>query len=155
MFNMTLLPLAFTLVVGIQAQTPSTSTPAQSKDGNKVKSAEHALAEQKYEKALKLYTKTLNHRHAILVEVDTLEQQEHTATNMDRRASLLAQARILGDQLNATRSERELLSVQLEHVDDCVKTYYGTIDKNISDLTVREAELVKSCQSLKLYPPEK
>jgi hypothetical protein len=36
----------------------------------------------------------------------------------------------------------------LEHVDACVAVYRKTIDKKNADLTVRESEQVKACQSL-------
>jgi hypothetical protein len=49
----------------------------------------------------------------------------------------------------------ELLVTQLEHVDSCVTIYHKTIDKRASDLTVRESEQVKACQSLDLYPPNR
>src|ERR1700733_7243004 len=44
-------------------------------------------------------------------------------------------------------------AIQLEHVDDCLKTYHDTIDKKVSDQTTREVENIKLCQSAHLYPP--
>ena len=42
-----------------------------------------------------------------------------------------------------------------EHVDECLTTYKGTIDKKASDQTTREIESIKFCQSARLYPPTK
>jgi hypothetical protein len=44
---------------------------------------------------------------------------------------------------------------RLKHADECTQLYSQTIDKKTSDLTVRETELVKACQSISLYPPQK
>ncbi len=49
--------------------------------------------------------------------------------------------------------EIDSLRDQLKFVDSCSATYRKTIDKKNADLTVRESEQVKTCQSLGLYPP--
>lgn len=41
---------------------------------------------------------------------------------------------------------------QLEMVDACTVVFHRTIDKRASDLTVREAALIKGCEDLDLYP---
>ncbi len=46
-----------------------------------------------------------------------------------------------------------LLRVRMNVADRCTRVYRGTIDKKQSDLTTREADEVKGCQSLDLYPP--
>jgi hypothetical protein len=51
--------------------------------------------------------------------------------------------------------ELDTLEKQLKYVDSCIATYHKTIDKKNADLTVRESEQVKACQSLDLYPPAK
>jgi hypothetical protein len=51
--------------------------------------------------------------------------------------------------------ELDTLQNQLKNVDSCIATYHRTIDKKNADLTVRESEQVKACQSLDLYPPSK
>jgi|SRR5579871_1435215 len=51
--------------------------------------------------------------------------------------------------------ELDTLRNQLKYVDLCLATYRKTIDKRNADLTVRESEQVKACQSLDLYPPPK
>ena len=51
--------------------------------------------------------------------------------------------------------ELDTLQNQLKYVDSCIATYHKTIDKKNADLTVRESEQVKACQSLDLYPPTK
>ena len=55
-------------------------------------------------------------------------------------------------QLHAC-DESESLGTQLKYVDSCLAAYHKTIDKKNADLTVRESEQVKACQSLDLYPP--
>jgi hypothetical protein len=55
----------------------------------------------------------------------------------------------------AACEQSEMLEPQLEFVDSCIATYHQTIEKKNADLTVRETEQVKACQSLELYPPTK
>jgi hypothetical protein len=62
---------------------------------------------------------------------------------------------IAANQRVAACEHSELLEPQLEFVDSCISTYHQTIDKKNADLTVRESEQVKKCQSLDLYPPAK
>ena len=74
------------------------------------------------------------------------------------RASELieATAREIPIQFQKVSSESiELLQRQLEAVDKCVSLYRTTIDRKTSDLTVRQTELVNTCQLLDLYPPIK
>jgi hypothetical protein len=57
----------------------------------------------------------------------------------------------------AERAEQQMsqLEQRLKHADECAKMYSQTIDQKTSDLPVRQTELVKACQSMSLYPPEK
>jgi len=48
-----------------------------------------------------------------------------------------------------------LLRVRMNSADRCASVYRDTIDKKQSDLTTREAEEIKACQSLDSYPPTK
>ena len=45
------------------------------------------------------------------------------------------------------------LKTQLDDVDHCLKIYYTTIDKKMSDQTTREVGQIKACQAEDLYPP--
>ena len=47
------------------------------------------------------------------------------------------------------------LQRRLDLVDSCLSIYRSTIDKKMADYTTREAELVKSCGVIDLYPPER
>jgi ketopantoate reductase len=57
-------------------------------------------------------------------------------------------------RMRAIHDEADLIAAQLERVDECRKVYRSTIDKKMSDLTVRESTAVKACQALGLYPLE-
>lgn len=47
------------------------------------------------------------------------------------------------------------LRARLDHADECTAVYRKTIDQKTSDLTMRESEQIKACQSAGLYPPGK
>jgi len=57
------------------------------------------------------------------------------------------------DDEKARKDEYELLDRKLEHVDSCVLVYRTTINKKLSDLTVKETEQIGDCRLLALYPP--
>ena len=49
----------------------------------------------------------------------------------------------------------EVAHLMYENADACTEIYHTTIDVKVSDLTVKQTELVKGCQSLDSYPPWK
>jgi len=55
------------------------------------------------------------------------------------------------------RIVRELpaLETRFLHADECAAVYKKTIDEKVSELTTRESEQIKACQSAGLYPPDK
>lgn len=59
-------------------------------------------------------------------------------------------------RLAKIKSERDARALEelSKVVAACSKIYHSTIDKKRGDLTVREEEQVKVCQSLNLYPPQ-
>lgn len=46
-----------------------------------------------------------------------------------------------------------LLQLRMDTADGCALLYRNTIDKKTSDLTTREADLIKGCKSIENYPP--
>lgn len=67
----------------------------------------------------------------------------------------LGEARRLKAALDQGYPALKIAEERLKNVDSCLAIYRTTIDLKQSDLTVRQAEQVKACQSLSLYPPEK
>lgn len=57
--------------------------------------------------------------------------------------------------MESMAEELELYEARLAQVDECKSIYDATIDKKMSDQTMREAETVKRCQSMGQYPPKK
>jgi hypothetical protein len=49
----------------------------------------------------------------------------------------------------------EVRRARLENVDTCTAVYPATIDKKVSDFTVRQTDQVKTCKDLDQYPPKK
>jgi TonB family protein len=115
---------------------------------------EHRFARQRYEVALSAFNDVLRQRQALLDEVRRLQNQRF-GNNIDQQEALLSQARQLGNQLNAANPAVDLLRVRMENADACAAIYPRTIDRKVSDLTTRETETVKACQTIGLYPPQK
>jgi hypothetical protein len=55
--------------------------------------------------------------------------------------------------IEAVEPRITLLRVRMNTADRCARVYRDTIDKKQSDLTTREADEIRACQSLDLYPP--
>jgi hypothetical protein len=68
-----------------------------------------------------------------------------------------------GDASNRTYYWRDGPGTRVRDIDplvtltsiDCAGVYRDTIDAKVSDLTNRQAEQIKACKSLDLYPPDK
>jgi len=146
--------IAFTLTVafGLFAQTATKGT---NKTAKVTESKEHTAIRTRYETKVKeceggkpqstdnpVFDTLMRRKNAELV----LAQAKLAAVGKSEaeKESIIVPAEI---QLHSCE-ESELLEAQLEHVDACVAVYRKTIDKKNADLTVRESEQVKACQSL-------
>jgi Zn ribbon nucleic-acid-binding protein len=162
--------IAFILTVsfGLVAQTQTATNPVTKKPTpTTTESKEHTTIRMKYEAEIKRcegddplpshhsddpefgkkyarITRSLNAKIALQrVKNDALD------TGYDEKRFIAANQRV------AACEQSELLEPKVEIVDSCISTYHQTIDKKNADLTVRESEQVKACQSLDLYPPAK
>jgi hypothetical protein len=115
-------------------------------------SAEHKFARQRLAQAH-------NRRTQLLMDLQTIQDEVHrlqqTMSDLGRQRALLDQFKSLQPLDLAAKREVEQAELQLAHADDCAKIFHDTADSRVSDLTVRQTEQVKACQSLNLYPPEK
>jgi hypothetical protein len=171
--------IAFLLTVafGQIAQTQTGKEPVTKKPAPKVtESKEHAAIRTQYEAKIKeceqrwLDAKTLAESDIKLVNDPSAESGVAQAEARVRLAKLklgLTIYDILKDKGykddpsvackvhpdGEMSDELDRLEDQLKIVDSCLATYHKTIDKKNADLTVRESEQVKACQSLDLYPP--
>jgi hypothetical protein len=57
--------------------------------------------------------------------------------------------------LEAVNRKYVSLTFNLQHADECAVIYKKTIDEKAADITTRESEQIKACQSVDLYPPRK
>jgi hypothetical protein len=55
--------------------------------------------------------------------------------------------------IEAVEHQITLLRVRMNTADQCARVYRETIAKKQSDLTTRESDQIKACQSLEMYPP--
>jgi acetolactate synthase regulatory subunit len=138
---------------------------AQSQPDEPKESAEHTFARLNYESSLDRYRLSSTAIRPILTEIERLSgertegnniaQLQHNMEIGNKQDALFRQADRIKLQIALDKRAMDTLNAQLEHVDDCLKIYNGTIDKKTSDMTVRETGQVKACQSITLYPPEK
>jgi hypothetical protein len=122
----------FKLVGGIR--TPSDADNAAEAERKQLADAEQAKKDEEQTKK---------------EESDAARRKKLAAEQRKRRAeeeALLAKIRAEQDAKEAT--ERAKLKAT------CRLVYQSTIDKKQGDLTVREAEQIRACQSLNFYPPD-
>jgi hypothetical protein len=124
-------------------------------------SPEHKFARQQYEQGRKWMDQALSQSGAIMNELDRLQKLfggnnlDQHQLNLSQQSALLRQAELLRKQLDVATPQLKVLQARLQHADECVQVFHETIDAKVSDLTIRQTELVKACQSMNLYPPEK
>ncbi len=166
------LMLSFALLSGMYAQNtansvaPSAAQTTQSKrqpskrEDAPRESAEHALVRQEHERVEHYFDDSQKEYNEALRRDPTCKTPEPISHPVTRES--LCGEEMLGCQmptclallnLEKAREALERLEYKLAHVDDCVKTYRGTIDKKISNLTTREVLRIKVCRSAELYPP--
>ena len=138
----------FTL--SLNAQDASTAT-TETKVVEKPESAERAYAAAELAQAQKILDIT-KQQYQELMDRSDAALKRHDLTEARIARSYWDSYRGRRNQAQEVVNKRKL---QLEHVDECVGIYGATVDKKMSDLTVRETEQVKACQSLDLYPPTK
>jgi hypothetical protein len=160
--NIAVAALSMSLLVGLFAQT--TPRPAARKPAAKaVESKEHAAVRIEAEAKMKDCEAGDEHQSSenpgydivlrrLKAEV-ALSQAKLEAVGKDE--SEKARIIVPAEMRLQSCDESKTLEIRLVHVDSCVATYHKTIDKKGSDLTVRESEQVKTCQSLDLYPPQR
>ena len=131
---------------------------AQQTDSNEkatpTESPEHAFARQQYEGQTVRYNDNRNEFRRLMGELTQLQG----CSTQDCLAARLADihlVELIQSYLPGISQLLELLKNRLDHTDECVDTYRNTIDKKASDLTIRQADLVQSCKSVGLYPPQK
>jgi hypothetical protein len=93
------------------------------------------------------------------------ESAEHKRAQLDSDNALLHESELWAERAKLGLDASDIIAeedrlvafhkLRLHFVDICVSIYHKTIDKKASDVTIRESELVKECQSLDLYPPAK
>jgi hypothetical protein len=174
------MPLALAVVAF--GQTQQSATPAPDKEVPE--SAEHKYARQQLEPAAKLMValgqqstaaseredKACGPLNLRIVAYDSdgqkflappREKKESRADYEARKNTCLAAFRqlqntpALSGALGAAIENDKALKFKLDHVDGCAAVYRKTIDEKAADITTREAEQIKACQSVDLYPPHK
>jgi hypothetical protein len=126
----------------------STNTDAKVVD---TESAEHAYAAAELASAQKILDLTKQQYQDLMNKTDAALKR-HDLTEAQIARGYWDSYRGRRNQAQEVVNKRKL---QLEHVDECVGIYGATVDKKMSDLTVRETEQVKACKSLDVYPPTK
>jgi hypothetical protein len=166
-----------TVSVGLVAQAQPEKKPVTKKPAAKIESKEHAAIRSQYEAKIKeceqrwLDAKALAESDIKLVNDPSAESgvdQAHAKLRLAKLDLALLKYNIIKDADKSDPSvacdvhpdgemsdELDQLRNQLKYVDSCLATYHKTIDKRSADLTVRESEQVKACQTLDLYPPAK
>ena len=142
-----LLPMALVVVAFGQTQQPA--APVQ--DKKVPESAEHKYAQQKFDEATRQCADLLAQYEALESKITemVLKGPNNVPPAMFRQLEGIAKAH---DQI---KDGLPTLESRIRHADDCVAVYQKTIDKKVSDLTTRESEQIKACQSEDLYPPDK
>lgn len=117
-------------------------------------SPEHAYYRQQFEAAQQVYNDTAAKKTDLDGQIDALGRKRggHGSPEM----ILLMRTRLaILDRMANYLDVVERRKHQLDNADNCTALFRTTVDKKTSDLTVRESESVKGCQSLDLYPPKK
>ena len=175
-----LLPLALAAVASGQMQQSAAPVP----DKEAPESAEHKYARQQLEAAAELRHDLVQQASAVAgreeqtcgpIDLSTVaydsdgqafpaprrEKKETRANYEARKNACLAafrQYRKLPELIAAGETALQnstALKFKLDHADDCAAIYRKTIDEKAADITTREAEQIKACQSVDLYPPRK
>jgi TonB family protein len=114
-------------------------------------SDEHYYARREYESAVNLSTgltylsnKTQNEARLLAPQFPGYAAQQ-----------LMKSSEYVKSKLAEANARVAVAKAQMDNAETCVLIYKSTIDKRATDLTTRESEGVKACQSLNLYPPQK
>jgi len=86
------------------------------------------------------------------------EKKQALAEYEARKAACIADYKerpVMIAELDANIQKSKDLKFKLDHADECAAIYRKTIDEKAADITTREAEQIKACQSAGLYPPGK
>ena len=124
-------------------------------------SPEHVFARQQYEKQTVRYVDNRSEARRLTEEANGFLDICNTLPYPRAKDCLMqAKARLnLIDRLNADlpgiAQLLELLKIRFDHVDECVYVYRNTVDSKLADLTIGQTDLVESCKSVGLYPPQK
>jgi hypothetical protein len=92
-------------------------------------------------------------------EIEALAQAKKDAIESERKKRLAAEQKKKNTELEArsvtAKAEQEQKDAEARRKlrANCTTIYQNTIDKKVRDLTVREEEQVRACQTLGLYPP--
>ena len=161
----TVVLIGLLFVVGLAAQTTTPKQPVTKKPAAKVaESKAHAAIRTQCEAKIK-ECETLWLDAKASAELDTNRDSSDVARAETKLRLLKLQLALTIYQAlpdtpgrpcqvrpDGTMSdELDGLEKRLKYVDSCIATYHKTIDKKNADLTVRESEQVKACQSLDLY----
>ncbi|MGA2723858.1 MAG: hypothetical protein ABSG79_15790 [Bryobacteraceae bacterium] len=165
-----------------KAQLPPPATQAQDKSQipqpeTTTESAEHKYARQKLEPVAKRldelmrlaeangermksacsYLDEPNSGRPVFRAHEKSSEKKEALANYEARkdACQKAVADNTAAEAAAVAIESSRLEIKLKHADECAAVYQKTIDEKASDVTTRETEQIKACQSIDLYPPAK
>ena len=117
-------------------------------------SPEHRFAQKQYDNQVEVVAGLSNQIETILVDVDAPSKESpevhhlYVIAQLDRGDKLAIRMGVEEEEL----AQRKL---RVEHADECVAVFQATTGKKTSDVTIKDTEQVKACQSMNLYPPQK